>query len=292
MKTKLRLSLRTRTMFEGYAFVSLWVIGFAVFMAMPLIESIIYSFQDLKLTGGKLASTPVGLKHYRHAFTVDVDLLPTLQTTMVKMIVHVPLILIFSMFSALLLNRPMKGRVFFRGVFFLPVIIATGQTLSTLTKQGAATLPIFQQAGLKETLAEYIPLQLLNPLLTMMDSLTLVMWGAGVPILILLAGLQTVSPTLYEAAKCDGATGWECFWKITFPMLMPMLFISTLFSIVDSFTSVTNEMMRFIYELIFNKFNFAYGAAVGWIYSICIFVIIGIVFFLFRNTTALSQERR
>lgn len=292
MKSRSRLSLRTRSMLEGYAFVSLWVIGFAVFMAMPLIESMIYSFQDLKLTGGKLAATPAGLKHYRHAFTVDVGFLPILQRTMMQMVMHVPLILIFSMFSAMLLNRPMKGRILFRGIFFLPVIIATGQTLSTLMKQGAATLPIFQQAGLKETLADYIPVQLLNPLLTMMDSLTLVMWGAGVPILILLAGLQTVSPTLYEAARCDGATAWESFWKITFPLLMPMLFISALFSIVDSFTSVTNEMMRFIYELIFNKFNFAYGAAVGWIYSLCIFIVIGVVFFVFRNTSALSQERR
>lgn len=292
MKKAFRLSLGRRTILEGYAFVSLWVIGFATFVAYPFIESIIFSFQDLKLTSGKLESAYVGWKHFRHAFTVDVQLLPILQSTIMKMVLQVPLILIFSMFAAILLNRPMKGRIVFRGIFFLPVIIAAGETLSTLTRQGAATLPIFSQAGLVDTLRDYIPEQLVWPLLAMMDSLTLVMWSAGVPIIILLAGLQTISPALYEAAKCDGATAWESFWKITFPMLMPMLFISTLFSIVDSFTSVTNQMMKYIYRLIFEQFAFAYGSAVGWIYSICIFIIIAIVFFIFRKTSALSLERR
>ena len=196
------------------------------------------------------------------------------------------------MFCALLLNRPAKGKAVFRGIFFLPVIVASGEALTTLMKQGAATLPIFRQAGLKETLADFIPIQLLNPLLAMMDTLSLVMWGAGVPILILLAGLQTVSPSLYEAAKCDGATAWESFWKVTFPMLMPMLLVSTLFVIVDSFTNASNSMMGFIYDQIFIKLSFGYAAALGWIYSTMILFVIAIVFFMYRNTSALSQEGR
>ncbi|RKN70141.1 carbohydrate ABC transporter permease [Paenibacillus ginsengarvi] len=292
MKGKLRLTLKGRHFAEGYSFVALWTIGFLVFMAIPLVRSLLYSFQDLKVNSGRLQATWVGLQNYRQAFTVDVEFTPILTSTMLQTIFNVPLILIFSMFSAILLNRPMKGRIFFRGVFFLPVIIAAGETLQKLTAQGAATLPIFQQYDLKSVLQDYIPLELLTPLLTMMDSLTLVMWGAGVPILILLAGLQTISPSLYEAAKCDGATPWENFWKITFPMIMPMLLVSTLFCIVDSFTSVMNKMMKYIYTLVFNKFNYGYASAVGWIYFIFIFLVIGVVFFLFRNTTAVARDRR
>ena len=277
-------------MLEGYGFILPWVIGFLLFMAYPLIESLIYSFQDLRLSAGKLAATNVGWKHYRSGFTVDLEMVPILRKTVVSMAVQTPLILIFAMFCALLLNRPMKGKAVFRGIFFLPVIVASGEALTTLLKQGAATLPIFRQAGLKETLADFIPIQLLNPLLAMMDTLSLVMWGAGVPILILLGGLQTVSPSLYEAAKCDGATGWESFWKITFPMLMPMLFVSSLFVIVDSFTNVSNSMMGYIYDQIFIKLSFGYAAALGWIYSSMILVVIAIVFIMFRNTSALSQE--
>ncbi|WP_409341473.1 carbohydrate ABC transporter permease [Paenibacillus sp. MBLB4367] len=292
MKGKLRLTLKGRHIWEGYSFVALWTFGFLVFMAIPLVRSLLYSLQDLKVSSGRLEATYVGLKNYRQAFTVDVEFMPILKETMLKMGFQVPLILIFAMFSAILLNRPMKGRIFFRGVFFLPVIIAAGETLQKLTAQGAATLPIFQQYDMKSMLQDYIPLELLTPLLSMMDSLTLVMWGAGVPILILLAGLQTISPTLYEAAKCDGATPWENFWKITFPMIMPMLLVSTLFCIVDSFTSVMNKMMRFINMLVFNKFSYGYASAIGWIYFVFIFIVIGIVFAIFRNTSAMAKDRR
>jgi len=113
-----------------------------------------------------------------------------------------------------------------------------------------------------------------------------------VQILIFLAGLQTIPASLYEAAKCDGATPWESFWKITFPMLMPMIFVNTLYSIVNSFTKTDNQMMNHIITNVFRNNEYAYGSAMGWIYFVIVFFIIGLVFLLFRRGLANAEERR
>lgn len=289
---KRKLSMRTRHIIEGYSFVSLWLIGFLLFMALPLGKSIYYSFQDLKTSKTGLIAHNVGFKHYRAAFTTDVNFLPLLKSTMTSMLTQVPLILIFSIFCALLLNRNIFGKTLFRGIFFLPVIIASGAILRKLMDQGAANLPIFYNEDLYNTLSAFIPGDLLEKLLRYAESLTLVMWDSGVQILIFLAGLQTISVSLYEAAYCDGATKWESFWKITFPMLMPMIFVNTLFSIVNSFTKADNQVMNHIITQVFKNNDFGYGSALGWIYFVIIFIILGIVFGIFRKALTTTEGRR
>jgi oligogalacturonide transport system permease protein len=283
--------MRTRHITEGYLFISIWIIGFLLFMAIPLGRSFYYSLHVLKPSPNGLVASFVGLTHYRGAFTTDIYFLPLLQTTLTKMLTQVPLILIFAIFSALLLNRKFFGRVFFRGVFFLPVIIASGAVLRKLLQQGAAQLPIFNQYDLFGQLRPFIPAEILEPLLQYADSLTLVMWDSGVQILIFLAGLQTISPQLYEAAKCDGATKWESFWKITFPMLMPMIFVNTLFSTVNSFTKVDNEVMNHLLNVVFRANDYGYGSAIGWLYFIVIFIFLGFVFLLFKKGLAVTEGR-
>ncbi|ALS25518.1 ABC transporter permease [Paenibacillus sp. 32O-W] len=288
---KSKMSMRSRHIWEGYSFVGLWIIGFFLFMAIPLGRSLYYSFQDLKTSREGLIAEYVGLLHYRAAFTVDVNFLPLLRDTMKTMVSHVPLILIFAMASALLLNRHARGRLLFRGIFFLPVIIASGSILKKLLEQGAAQLPIFMEYDLYSKLRLFIPGDVLVRLLEYSDSLTLVMWDSGVQTLIFLAGLQTISPQLYEAAKCDGATKWESFWKITFPMILPMIFVNTLFTMVSSFTKADNHIMNHIRTVVFGNNNYGYGSAIGWIYFIIIFFLLGIVFLLFRKSLASMEGR-
>ncbi|MGG4035647.1 sugar ABC transporter permease [Paenibacillus cisolokensis] len=288
---KSKMSMRSRHIWEGYSFVGLWIIGFFLFMAIPLGRSLYFSFQDLKTSREGLIAEYVGLLHYRAAFTVDVNFLPLLRDTMKTMVSHVPLILIFAMASALLLNRHARGRLLFRGIFFLPVIIASGSILKKLLEQGAAQLPIFMEYDLYSKLRLFIPGDVLVRLLEYSDSLTLVMWDSGVQTLIFLAGLQTISPQLYEAAKCDGATKWESFWKITFPMILPMIFVNTLFTMVSSFTKADNHIMNHIRTVVFGNNNYGYGSAIGWIYFIIIFFLLGIVFLLFRKSLASMEGR-
>ncbi|WP_199621611.1 carbohydrate ABC transporter permease [Paenibacillus alkalitolerans] len=291
MKNRIRTSMRIQHILEGYSFISIWIIGFLLFMAIPLGRSFYYSLNVLKPSQNGLVATYVGLTHYRGAFTTDINFLPLLQKTITTMLTQVPLILIFAMFSAILLNRKSFGRVFFRGIFFLPVIIASGAILRELLQQGAANLPIFYQYDLFGQLVVFIPEDILEPLLEYADRLTLVMWDAGVQILIFLAGLQTISPQLYEAAKCDGATGWESFWKITFPMILPMIFVNTLFSIVNSFTKADNDVMNHLMNVVFRANDYGYGSAIGWIYFIVIFIILGFVFLVFRKGLAATDGR-
>jgi oligogalacturonide transport system permease protein len=279
----MKISMRYRYILEGYSFISLWLIGFLLFMVVPLGQSLYYSFNKMVLKNEGLVGTYNGFAFYRDAFTIDVEFLPKLISTVTTMVVHVPLIIIFAMFSALLLNRPFRGRMVFRSFFFLPVIIASGVVLQKLMNQGAATLPIFVQYDLAAVLSQYVPIEILLPLLKMMESLTLVMWDSGVQILIFLAGLQAISPSLYEAAKCDGATPWESFWKITFPMITPMILVNILFSVVNSFTKINNSVMVYINEVAFKQNDYGYGAALGWIYFAIIFIIIMLVMFMFRN---------
>jgi len=292
MKKWFRLNMRRRNFVEGYSFVAIWIIGFFLFMAMPLGMSLYYSFQHLTPSGQGLIAEYAGAYYYISAFTKDVNFLPLLRTTVVTMLYQVPLILIFAMFSALLLNQKFRGRFLFRGIFFLPVIIASGAILRELLEQGAAQIPIFSQSDLIFALNDFMPTGILMPLLEFADQLLLVMWDSGVQILIFLAGLQTIPASLYEAAKCDGATPWESFWKITFPMLMPMIFVNTLYSIVNSFTKTDNQMMNHIIENVFRNNEYAYGSAMGWIYFVIVFFIIGLVFLLFRRSLANAEERR
>lgn len=287
----MRLSMRIRHILEGYTFISLWIIGFFAFMAIPLGRSLYFSFNNMLTDRDGLIAEYVGLLHYRGAFVVDVNFLPLIRMTMTTMLTHVPLIIIFAMFSALLLNRAAFGRTVFRGIFFLPVIIASGTVLSKMLEQGAAQLPIFYQYDLYSKLSFFLPSGILLPLLEYTDSLTLVMWDAGVQTLIFLAGLQTISPSLYEAAKCDGATAWESFWKITFPMIMPMIFVNVLFTIVSSFTKADNVIMDHIMMIVFTQNNYGYGAALGWLYFIMIFIILCLVFLLFRRSLASIEGR-
>jgi len=288
------MSMRTRHVLEGYTFVFPWILGFVLFMGFPLATSLIYSVQKLswKKEGGGLEGMWIGLQNYREAFTTDVNFLPILLRTVGSMLLTLPFILVFSMIVAILLNRNMKGQTFFRGVFFLPVIIASGQVLQKLVDQGAANMQIFQISPMIRFVFSLLPMQLLEPLFPVLNQVTLIMWDSGVQIIIFLAGLQTISSHLYEAARCDGATPWEAFWKITFPLIAPMILVNTLYTIVNSFTKVGNPMMVYVKDAFLKHQKFGYAAAAGWIYFIVIFLLIALVLFLFRNANQAADGRR
>lgn len=288
---KSKLSMRARYFVEGYSFIGLWLVGFLVFMAVPLGRSLYYSFQDLQVSKGGLLATFVGMEHYRAAFTTDVNFLPLLKSTMVSTVTQVPLILIFSLFCAILLNRGLVGKTFFVACSFCRSSLLQGDP-GQIDGSGCRKFTDFYNQDLYDKLHNFIPGDILKSLLKYAESLTLVMWDSGVQILIFLAGLQTISVSLYEAAKCDGATAWESFWKITFPMIMPMMLVNTLFSIVSSFTKADNQIMSHILNVVFKNNDFGYGSAMGWIYFVFIFLVLGLVFLLFSKSLGATEGRK
>lgn len=290
----------------GLLFVLPFLIGF-FFVFLPLIvESLRYSFSDMQVTteGYVLSLTSDhGFGNYIKALAIDPDFNLQLLTNLGQMIVQIPLVLIFSFFAANLLNQKFHGRTVARSILFLPVIISSGvivalessdllvNTLNTTTELGGSELASF--LNVSGFLLEYtsLPLTVIDMLSSAVNGLYDIVIVSGVQILIFLAGLQSISPSLYEASGMEGATQWESFWKITFPMISPLILVNSVYTVIDLFTNEKNEMMAEIKRTIFTEVNYGYGSAMAWIYFICIAVILIIVGGLISRHVFYYDER-
>lgn len=278
----------------GYLFISPFLIGFILFFLSPLIRSFIFSLNELYLGPRGLESVWYGFKHYSYAFTVDPEFRQILVDSIIEMVTNVPIIIIFSFFAATLLNQYFKGRFLARAIFFLPVILASGvigrieqndvilQMMRNPTEEvrdlGLLSFnieTILLEARLHPSFVEYIFLAI--------DRIYQVINDSGVQILIFLAGLQSISPSLFESAEVEGATGWESFWKITFPMVSPLILVNTIYSIIDSFTKSENEVMQFMHERAFAMAKFGYASALAWIYLAVIALLLVIIGLFYRK---------
>ena len=281
----------------GWIFVAPFVIGF-LFIYLPIImDSISYSFCTMKVLGGgaKPVFEFVGLANYKEALFVNPDYVETLLKGLQNMAFDIPMILIFSLFMAVLLNQKMAGRAAFRAIFFIPVILATGVMESIEAQnimgdymeeaggiddgsgQSAATdivssmdiQQLFQGMAIGEGLLEYVT--------TAINNIYNIVNRSGVQMLIFLSGLQSISPAIYESVQIDGASAWETFWKITFPMISPMILVNAVYTIIDSFTTDSNVVMSFISDQ-YNKPNGnVVSSAMAWMYFLIVIAIIAIV---------------
>lgn len=289
---KWKLSLHGKEAVAGYLFAIPFLIGFFWLFFPMLLKSIQFSFSNMTVgEGGYVLSKAAdnGLEHYIRALTIDPKFNLKLLGAVKNMAVNVPLIIIFSFFAANLLNQKFRGRGIARSIFFLPVILTSGIVLgleasdllqTTLGPEGMLSADdantVFNVAGFLlnyTNLPSGIIMYLSKAVLGIYD----IVIASGVQILIFLAGLQGISPSLYEASNMEGATAWENFWKITFPMISPLILVNAIYTIVDSFTSANNELMTTIKNTIFNEVKYGYGSAMAWIYFVIIAAVIGIV---------------
>ncbi|SFS74026.1 carbohydrate ABC transporter permease [Paenibacillus sp. BC26] len=287
-----RIPISTKNSIAGYLFILPFLLGFVWFFMKPIIESLIYSFSSFQNTATGFKTSWIGWSNYQYIFLKDATFAPELLQTVLKILLDFPLILIISFLAASLLNQKFKGRAFARAVFFLPVIITSGVLLNfeqnsmiLLTKSAVDPNLIADAGGgnffsynlynfltsskLDMTLVDYV-LEAVNEIYTLITL-------SGVQILIFLSALQTIPPSLKEAAHIDGATGWEFFWKITFPMVSPFIVVNLVYTIVDSFTRPTNKIIITINKNMFEKANFGISSAMGWSYFVVILVLMGIV---------------
>lgn len=278
----MRISLSKKRALEGYLFILPWIVGFLVFLAFPFGQSFIISFEKLKVLFG-FEFEFIGVKNYLEAFLIDVNFVPTFIVIVRDVLINIPLILIFSIGMAYLVNQKLRGRGVFKIIFFVPVVIVSGPVIQRLFLQGVGVASIFQRLDIGGFIYSYFDPIVADPLIEILNRIMFILWRSGVPILICLAGFQAISPTLYEAAKCDGADEWSMFWKISLPMLMPVLEIAAIYSIIDSFTDVFNPLLGYIKHIVFKGFRFGYGAAVGWCYFVLIFGIILTTLAIFKR---------
>ena len=273
-----QLTNRQRESLTGYAFISIWLIGFIFLTMIPLIESFIYSLNRITIVGGEgIRLTMVGFANYVNVFTTDLTFLSRLQDFVLEMILFVPVMNILAIMIAILLNRQFKFRGFFRAIFFLPVIITSGPVIAELLRQGAGTIPSIAESGLLDVLENLLPPFLNAPLQSLFSQIIFMLWFSGVQVVLYLAGLQKLDQSMYEAAQIDGANVWESFWKITLPSLRPMIVVASIYTIVTLATFANNPIIVWISNVMFNPiFGFGYAAALAWVY----FLVIAMMLFI------------
>ena len=263
--------LKTKNSLVGLLFVSPWVIGFAIFTAFPLLYSLYLSFQKVKITTDGIQTEFIKFENFQYAFVVDAVFTNRLMQYLEEMVISVPIIIVFSLIIALLLNQKVKFRGLFRTIFFLPVIIASGPVMKELIDQGITTIPTIEKYAIYQALTESPDGFFTGILLYLIKNLIMILWFSGVQILIFLAALQKMDKQIYEAAKIDGASNWESFWKVTLPSLFPMIIVNTIYTIVMYSIFSLNPIIEHIQTNMFKvETGFGYASALSWIYFLII----------------------
>lgn len=260
-----RLSMEKKRSFEALIFLAPWLVGLCLFFIGPIVTSIRLSFSEIvKMNGFQMGF--VGLENYQHIFFYDINFVPMFLQTVTDTLLNTPICLVFSLVIAILINRPMRGRSFFRAAFFIPVLLGTGYVMKQMLGMGADGTSITTGIMVPQLIADLLGHSLTEFLQGVLDRITVVLWKSGVQIVLFLAGLQGISSSLYEAARVDGATEWEMFWKITLPMISPVILMNMVYTIVAFFTDATNPIIDYIYEQSFTNQQFGHGAAMSWVY--------------------------
>ncbi len=292
---KLRIGrLRSRKAVWGYLFILPWIIGFALFFLKPVCQSIEYSFSSIKMAQNGFDLTPVGVDNYSFLLFRDAKFMPLVGAATLKMLYETPLIVLLSLFIAVMLNQRFRGRAFFRSVFFFPVIITSGVVyvmlqgvISGNTLGATQNAYLFQTAGLRELMiGSGIPTGVVEGVNTIVNQVFALIMESGVQILLFLSGLQKIPSSTYEAARIEGAGEWDNFWRITVPMTIPVMLLNVVYTIIDSFmaygtTEAGNQVMATIHQTGFgSQFQFGMSAAMSWIYMTIIALLLVIVFAL------------
>lgn len=291
-------SLSKRRSAWAYAFLLPWLIGVVCVFVVPLVLSISFSFSKVTVDSGYSLEF-IGWENYRYALMGDQNFLQYFATTVGDMLYEVPIILVYSFLVAVLLKEKFPGVTVFKFIFFLPVILSSdlffrmlnnfgssaGSSLDAVMNSAGAS-GILQSLNLGDYLKDLgLSGKVVSILTGPVDKVYEIVTCSGIQIFIFLAGLYSIPPDLYEASHVEGANGWEQFWLITFPMVMPMILVNVVYSIVDTFVSESNLVMEYVYELSFKNFDFGLSSAICWIYFAVIAVVLAIVYAVISRKT-------
>ena len=295
-KKKKARSLERHKARAGWMFATPFLIGFILIYFPIVFESIKSTFFE---TSNVTGSTFVGFKHYVQALvgystSSGETFIITLGSALKQLAIDIPAILIFSLFMAVLLNQKMAGRAAFRAIFFVPVILSTGIMESieasniiddmvegsgindgsgeSTSDQLVSVMDVqvlFSNLMIGQGLATYVT-QLINNIFGIVNR-------SGVQMLIFLAGLQSISPAIYESCQIDGASSWETFWKITFPMISPMILVNAVYTVIDSFTTESNVAMKFIGNVANSSEAKEVSVAMSWMYFLVVIIVLALI---------------
>ncbi|GHH97803.1 carbohydrate ABC transporter permease [Neobacillus kokaensis] len=279
MERKRWLNAKLASNLEGCLFIAPWLLGFIIFLAFPLGFSLFMSFHKVRVIPEGMEYTFNGISYYREILFNSSAFYEQLIPYFQEVVIMVPIILIFSLLIAILLNQNLRGRFLFRAIFFLPVIFTTGYLLTEFVNQGEGSLGFLERFSIGAYLDTFLGnSSWAQPVKTLLNRFVLILWYSGVQILIFLAGRQTISPSAYESARIDGASPWEVFWKITLPAMTPFIFLNLIYTVVDMFTFPFNPIIKLV-----GTGNYGYSSALAWIYFLIIVIFLLVVLLLFMR---------
>ena len=281
----------------GLLFLAPWILGTIFFFLRQFILVFVYAFskEDFMDTGRYAF---VGFENYKAVFTSDTSFIRSFFESVSGILLTSVFVLFFSMFVSLILNSKFHGRVLVRAIFFLPVIIATGpiieimngDDIAKLLMSGQQTSIMFGTGTTQDLLLSLgLPAGIAEMFGEVMNSIFNLSWKSGIQILLFMAGLQNVPQHLYEAARVEGASGWEMFWRITFPMLTPVLLLNTVYTLIDGFTDYTNATVKIIVDYTKNL-HLSHAAALGTVYFLIVFVIVMLVYAVMNRKTFYMEK--
>ena len=296
------LSLDKRMAKHGWVFISPLVIGFVVFYVDILLQSLRFAFSEVTPGDGMVNTAFAGLTHFHRALFVENDFVRSVVQSAWQTLYSVPLVIIFSLFVATLLSRKLPGRSLFRAIFFIPAVLVTGAIASStsgnalsnvMNEMGGITTGATADTFRIEDLQSLFGAAVLNDglfsyILSAINNIFNVIKQCGVQILIFISGLQAINPSVYEAASIEGANGWDCYWKITFPLIGPMILVNAVYTVVDSFTAANNQIMTMVNDL--GVAQIGYASAIAWMYFVLILLVLLIVV-VFLKLTVLRSTR-
>ncbi len=295
------MSLIQKRNFKGFLFILPWLIGFIVFYARGLVQNIQFSLNTLTVpaTGGYTLDW-VGFDNYIYAFRVHGSFKQVLTSSLGNMLIDVPLIIFFSLFMAILLNKKFKGRGIVRAIFFIPVIMGAGaitdalELARTMMNDGINTSAgeISDAAAAASVSIEYfidlfknlsIPDKVLDYVVGAVTRVTEIISASGVQLIIFIAALQSIPGSMYEVAKIEGATAYETFWKVTFPMVMPHIITNFVYTVVDKFAD--SEIIELAYNTTFDNFDYGLGSAMSMVSTVIVCAILFLVVAIIQKRT-------
>lgn len=292
---KVRLGkLEKREAKAGFLFVLPWIIGVLLFMLYPLCQSFYYMWFNIRITPLGTKFTYVGTGNFTQIWLENPEFPQQIVTYLWQTIVEVPIIVVFALMIAMMLNGKIKFKGFFRLIFFLPVIIVSGPVMNMLVGEGAATIPAMNVQSIVSALSSFLPGDLAESIGEIFSNMIMILWYSGVQILIFLSALQKIDSALYEAAKIDGGSQWECFWKITLPTIKPMILLNAVYSVIFLSSNEQNSLINMIESAMFSgtkEKGYGYASAMAWMYSVIVTLIV-LLFFLLLGSKKDVYDRQ
>ena len=287
-------SLAKRDAIVGLLFITPWIVGALVFLAYPLITSFRYALNNMRMTPLGMRFRYVGYGNFTEILFSQTDFTTEMISYLVSTIISVPIIVVFALIIAIMLNQNVKGKGFFRLIFFLPVIIVSGPILGMLNQEGAGSLTSIDTQAITSILESSLPGALADPISDLFENMVTILWYSGVQILIFISALQKIDRSMYEAAKIDGGSGWECFWKITLPNIKPMILLNIVYTIVFISNNEQNSIIGLIQDSMFSgtqEKGYGYASAMAWMYSIVVVLMVALFAALFMSKKDVYEKQ-